>query len=72
MVRPGVWKLTVSAGRYADGSPRRLHRTVHVRGDIEASQALAEFVAEVRSVARADSKVDRDVTVDEAVERFPT
>ncbi len=63
-------ELTVSAGRYADGSVRRLHRTVHVRGDVEASQALAEFVAEVRSVARAESKIDRDVTVDEAVERF--
>jgi hypothetical protein len=28
-VRPGVWKLTVSAGRYDDGRQRRLHRTVH-------------------------------------------
>ena len=37
MVRAGVWKLTVSAGRYADGSVRRLHRTVHVRGDVEAT-----------------------------------
>jgi hypothetical protein len=72
MVRPGVWKFTVSAGRNADGSLRRLHRTVHVRGDVEASQALAEFVAEVRSAVRPDSRAERDVTVDEAVERFLT
>ncbi len=70
MVRPGVWKLTVSAGRYADGSVRRHHRTVHVRGDVEASHALAEFVAEVRSATTPQTRVERDVTVDEAVERF--
>jgi NADPH:quinone reductase-like Zn-dependent oxidoreductase len=67
-----VWKLAVSAGRYADGSVRRLHRTVHVRGDVEASQALAEFVAEVRSATAPRTRVERDVTVDEAVERYLT
>jgi integrase len=72
MIRPTVWKLTVSAGRYADGSVRRFHRTVHVRGDVEASQALAEFVAEVRSATTPHTRVERDVTVDEAVERFLT
>src|SRR3954463_12776605 len=27
-IRDGVWKLTVHAGRYSDGSQRRVHRTV--------------------------------------------
>lgn len=70
MVRRGVWKLTVSAGRYADGSPRRLHRTVHVRTESEATRALADFVAELRDGTRPDTTADRDITVDDAVERY--
>jgi integrase len=69
-VRPGVWKLTVTAGRWADGSPRRVHRTVSAGTDAEASAALADFAAEVRSAPLPDGKDDRDITVDEAVERF--
>ena len=47
-IRPGVWKLTVTAGRYADGRVRRLHRTVQADTEIEATRELAAFVAEVR------------------------
>jgi integrase len=70
MVRPGVWKLTVSAGRYANGSPRRLHRTVHVATEAEATRALAEFVVEAGEATMPNTTAERDITVDEAVERY--
>src|ERR671918_204900 len=65
-VRRGVWKLTVTAGRWADGSPRRVLRTVRAGTDTEASAALADFAAEVRRGSLPDGKDDRDITVDEA------
>jgi integrase len=71
-VRPAVWKLTVTAGRWADGSPRRVHRTVRAATEAEASAALADFAAEVRGAPLPDGKHDRDMTVDDAVERFLT
>jgi integrase len=71
-VRPGVWKLTVTAGRWGDGSPRRVHRTARATTEAEASAALADFAAEVRSAPLPDGKHDRDITVDEAVEWFLT
>jgi hypothetical protein len=71
-VRPGVWKLTVSAGRFDDGSVRRLHRTVRADGNAEASRALAEFATEVHSSSLPGKRPDRDITVDEAIERFLT
>lgn len=71
-LRPGVWKLTVTAGRWVDGTPRRVHRTVRAGTDAEASAALADFAAEVRSAPLPAGKNDRDITVDEAVERFLT
>jgi integrase len=71
-VRAGVWKLTVTAGRWADGSPRRLHRTVHAATEAEASAALADFAAEVRSAPLPVGRDDRDITVDDAVEWFLT
>jgi hypothetical protein len=69
-VRRGVWKLTVTAGRCADGSPRRVHRSVRAGTDAEASAALADFPADVRGAPLPDGREDRDITVDEAVERF--
>lgn len=71
-VRPGVWKLTVSAGRYDDGRQRRLHRTVHANTGTEATRALADFVSEVHSEPLPDRKRDRDVTIDDAIEQFLT
>lgn len=71
-VRPGVWKLTVTVGRFADGSQRRVHTTVHAASEVEATRALAQFVTEVRDSSLPQSKVERDITVDEAVERFLT
>jgi site-specific recombinase XerC len=66
-----VWKLTVTSGRWEDGSPRRLHRTVSADNATEASAAaLAGFAADVRSTPMPHGKSSRDITVDEAVERF--
>jgi hypothetical protein len=47
-----------------------LHRTLHVRGRIAVSRELADFVAEVGNTRLPDDKIARDVTLDEAVERF--
>jgi integrase len=71
-VRPGVWKLTVTAGRYADGSIRRLHRTIQTTSEAEATRELQAFVAEVRDSPQADHRQDRDAIVDEAIEQFLT
>jgi integrase len=71
-IRPGIWKLTVTAGRYIDGSVRRLHRTVHARSETEANRTLVAFVAEVRSSLLPERRQDRDVTVDSAIEQFLT
>jgi hypothetical protein len=46
-IRPGVWKLTVSAGRDDSGTYRRVSRTI--RGtQAQAARALERFAAEVR------------------------
>jgi hypothetical protein len=71
-VRPGVWKFTVTAGRYQDGSVRRAYSTVRARNEREATKLLAAFVAEVSSNQLASSKGDRDLTLDAAVEQFLT
>lgn len=69
-VRPGVWQLAVTAGRYADGSQRRVHRTVRARNESEATALLAAFVAEVRDEPKAPRKDVRDIKVDDAMELF--
>jgi integrase len=71
-VRPGVWKLTVTSGRYADGSIRRLHRTIQTTSEADATRELQAFVAEVRDSPQADHRQDRDAIVDEAIEQFLT
>jgi integrase len=69
-VRKGVWQLSVYAGRFPDGSPRRLHRTVYASNEAEASALLAAFVAEVREAPAPPRKDLRDLKVDEAMELF--
>ena len=67
-IRPGVWKLAVRAGRFDDGTPRRLYRTVRAANATEAGRLLADFVAEVRGDAPTmTSRELRDLTVDAAV-----
>lgn len=67
-----MWKLRVTHGRYADRKVRRVHKTVHAATAAEAAQALAAFVAEVHESPPIGSKAGRDVTINEAVERFLT
>jgi integrase len=67
-----VWKLTVNAGRYEDGSPRRLHRTVHADTAVDAAHELAAFVAEAQSNPQLDHKADRDITVDDLMYQYLT
>ena len=69
-IRPGVWKFTVMSGRYADGTPRRINRTVHARTAAAATRELAAFVAEVQESPPAATRADRDLTVNEAIGRF--
>jgi integrase len=70
-IRPGVWKLAVRAGRFDDGTPRRLYRTVRAANATEASRLLAEFVAEVRGDAPSTTSRElRDLTVDSAVRLY--
>jgi integrase len=71
-VRPGVWKLTVTAGRYDDGSVRREHRTVRAKSLAEVDRELAEFAAEIRIAPQPTDRTRRDVTIDEAIEQFMT
>jgi hypothetical protein len=46
-IRPGVWKLTVSAGRTESGDYRRVSRTIHGT-EAQANRALRRLAAEVR------------------------
>ena len=71
-VRPGVWKLSVTVGRYEDGRLRREHRTVHVRGADRANRALAEFAAEVKGAPLPRTQSERDICVDDAIDLFLT
>lgn len=71
-VRDGVYKLTVPAGRYASGKPRRESRTVYVDTDEEATRALAELLTEVADGRAPVSEAERDITMDAAVERYLT
>jgi hypothetical protein len=71
-IRPGVWKLTVTTGRYADARVRRVHRTVQAVTEMEATRELAAFVAEIRRDPLPTHRQDRDVTVDEAIDRSST
>ncbi len=66
-VRPGVWKLTVMAGRYDDGRPRRVHRMVHVPNEAAAARAQIAFVAEVQGAPQPRTQAERDITMNEAV-----
>lgn len=71
-LRPGVWKLTVTAGRYPDGSVRREHRTVRAKTESEAARERAEFAAEIRNAPEPGDRTERDITIDEGIERFLT
>ncbi len=68
-VRPGVFKLSVVAGRHADGSVRRSFRTFRGSRN-EAAKALADFVAEVGDGSALPTPASRTLTVDDLLARY--
>ncbi len=71
-IRPGVWKLTITLGTNPNGTQRRVSRTVHVDTAAAAARELALFVAEVVWAPPPVERPTRELTMDEAVERFLT
>lgn len=68
-VRPGVFKLSVVAGRHSDGTVRRSFRTVHgSRSD--AAKALASFVAEVGDGSALPTPASKAMTLDDLLARY--
>ena len=72
LIRPGTWELRVSVGRWEDGRPRTLNRSVAAKSEAEAAAQLVAFVDETSRAQLPDSRQERDVTVDGAIERFLT
>jgi integrase len=72
LIRPGTWELRVTIGRWEDGGPRTLNRSVTSDTKAEAAAQLVNFVDETNRAQLPDSRRERDVTVDEAIERFLT
>ena len=72
LVRSGKWEFRVSLGRWDNGRPRSFTRTVSARGKAAAAAALTEFVDEMSDASLPKSQEMRDLTVDEAMERFLT
>jgi site-specific recombinase XerD len=70
LVRPSTWELRVTIGRYENGRPRSLTRTVRARSKASAASLLKEFVDEMTAAQLPGSQDIRDTTVDEAVNRF--
>ncbi|HSH58718.1 MAG TPA: tyrosine-type recombinase/integrase [Acidimicrobiales bacterium] len=71
-IKRGIWELSATAGRYSDGTARRVYRNVRVRSAAAAAAQLASFVAEVRSEPPVMNKDLRDIKMDAAVELFLT
>lgn len=71
-VGAGRWKLTVTGGRHPDGSSRRAYRAVRAVNKADAARQLSAFVAEVGDGHQLPARGLRDLTVDEAIERFLT
>lgn len=62
-IRPGVFKLSVVAGRHSDGTVRRAYRTF--RGTRrEAVKALADFVADVGDGSSLPAPASKAMTLD--------
>ncbi len=68
-VRPNVWKLSATT-RFADGTTRRVHRTVYANGQTRATKDLAAFVEEVDQQEGLVHREYSQMSVDEAVETF--
>jgi integrase len=71
-LRPGHWELRVTVGRWSDGQPRTLYRTVEASGESDATAQLAAFVNEMLSTQQPSDRSVRDLTVDDAIDLFLT
>ena len=69
-IGPGSWKFTIARGRYDDGSLRRVYRTIHADTEAEANRESARINAEVDDARLPSKKDDRDLTIDEGIERY--
>lgn len=69
-VGPGRWKLTIARGRYDDGKLRRTYRTIKADTEAEANRAAARIVGEVDDARLPSKQADRDLTIDEGIERY--
>jgi hypothetical protein len=65
LIRPGIWELRVSDGRWRDGRPRTLNRNVAAKTEAEAAPQLVAFVDEMSRAQLPDTRQKRDVTVGE-------
>ena len=66
-VRPGVWELTVYAGKNKAGKPQRRYKTFHGTKR-QADKALAEFYASAQS--ETDKQQQSDMLMSELVELY--
>ena len=71
-VRPDKWELRVTIGRWDDGRPRALYRTVAAKNKSDAAVRLAAFVDQMTSSPQPETKAVSELTVDEAIEQFLT
>lgn len=69
-VAPGAWELVVNAGHYDDGRPRREYRRIRASDAEDAARQLAAFVSEIQLQPPASRRDERDLNVDDAIERF--
>lgn len=68
-VRPGVFKLSVVAGRHSDGTVRRSFRTFHGTRS-EAVKALAGFVAEIGDGSALPTPAAKLLTLDDLLASY--
>lgn len=64
------WELCVTLGRYDDDAVRRQYRRVWANDADDASRQLAAFVAELHAHGLVDVRAERDITLDDAVDRY--
>jgi hypothetical protein len=70
IIRAGKWELRVTIGRWDNGRPRSLTRTISAKSESAAAALLAEFVDEMTGSQLPETQDLRDLTVDDVVDRF--
>ncbi|HEY5383906.1 MAG TPA: site-specific integrase [Acidimicrobiales bacterium] len=70
LVRAGTWELRVTIGRWGNGRPRSFTSTVRAKSKAAAAGLLADFVEETSSSQLPETQDVRDMTIDEALNRY--